>query len=53
MTKALGSARQQILTAMLAHWDGREVAELARLLRQLADDALEFVRAEKSGTPRA
>ena len=53
MTKALGSARQQILTAMFAHWDGREVAELARLLRQLADDALEFVRAEKSGTPRA
>jgi len=52
MTRALGGARQQILTEMFARWDGDEVAELARLLRKLADDALEFVRAEKAGTAR-
>ena len=52
MTRALGGARQQILTEMFARWEGDEVAELARLLRKLADDALEFVRAEKAGTAR-
>jgi DNA-binding MarR family transcriptional regulator len=48
ITSALDRAREKIITALLAHWEKQEVAELARLLRKLADDALEFVRAEKS-----
>lgn len=47
MTRALDGAREKILTALLAEWDRRELAELARLLRKFADDALTFVQAEK------
>jgi len=48
MTRALDGARERIMTSLLANWDRREVAELARLLRKFADDARNFVRAEKS-----
>jgi len=48
MTSALDRAREKIITSLLADWDKQEVAELARLLRKFADDALEFVRSEKS-----
>jgi DNA-binding MarR family transcriptional regulator len=48
ITSALDGARQKILTSLLAKWDKHELAELARLLRKFADDALEFVQAEKS-----
>ncbi len=48
MTRSLDDARQKIVTSLLAEWDKDEVAELARLLRKLADDALRFVREEKS-----
>jgi DNA-binding MarR family transcriptional regulator len=48
MTHALDGARAKVVTAMLADWNTREVAELARLLRKLADGALEFVRQEKT-----
>ncbi|CAN5473065.1 MarR family winged helix-turn-helix transcriptional regulator [soil metagenome] len=48
MTRALDGAREKIVSSLLAEWDPKEVAELARLLRRLADDALGFVRAEKS-----
>jgi DNA-binding MarR family transcriptional regulator len=48
MTGALDAAREKIVTSLLADWDKQEVAELARLLRKFADDALKFVRAEKS-----
>jgi DNA-binding MarR family transcriptional regulator len=48
MTCALDGARLKIMAALLANWNKQEVAELARLLRKLADDALSFVRAEKS-----
>jgi DNA-binding MarR family transcriptional regulator len=48
MTSALDGARQKIITSLLAGWDKQEVAELARLLRKFANEALEFVRAEKS-----
>ena len=48
MTHALDAAREKIVGSLLAEWDPKEVAELARLLRRLADDALGFVRAEKS-----
>ncbi len=51
MTRALDGAREKIITSLLAEWDRKEVAELARLLRRFADDALEFVRAERSRSP--
>jgi DNA-binding MarR family transcriptional regulator len=50
MTRALDAARQKIITALFAQWHPSEVAQLARLLRRFADDALSFVRAEKSRT---
>ena len=48
ITTALDGAREKIMTALLADWDKKELAEMARLLRKLADDALRFVRAERS-----
>jgi DNA-binding MarR family transcriptional regulator len=48
ITSALDGAREKIMTALLADWDKKELAEMARLLRKLADDALRFVRAERS-----
>jgi DNA-binding MarR family transcriptional regulator len=45
ITKALDGAREKLMIALLATWDKKEVAELARLLRRLADDALKFGRA--------
>lgn len=48
MTLSLDGAREKIMSALLADWSQRDVAELARLLRKLADEALEFVREEKS-----
>jgi DNA-binding MarR family transcriptional regulator len=48
MTTALDKAREKLMTALLAEWDRREVAELARLLRRLADDGLKFVRTKGS-----
>lgn len=47
VTNALDGARERLVASMLAAWDQREVAELARLLRKLADDALEVTRSEK------
>lgn len=47
MTRALDGAREKILGALLADWDKRDLAELARLLRKFADEALAFVRSEK------
>ena len=46
MTSALDGARERILTALLRDWNKRDLAELARLLRKFADEALRFVRAE-------
>jgi DNA-binding MarR family transcriptional regulator len=48
MAHALDGAREKIFTALLADWDKRDVTELARLLRKLADSGLEFVKGEKS-----
>jgi DNA-binding MarR family transcriptional regulator len=53
MTRALDRARAKILTSLLAEWDPHDLAELTRLLRKFADDALEFVREEKSRAVRA
>ena len=51
LTRALDRAREKRMTALLAAWDIDEVAELARLLRRFADDALKFVRADGSKSP--
>jgi DNA-binding MarR family transcriptional regulator len=48
MTRALDRAREKILTSLFAEWDAHELAELARLLRRFADDALAFTREERS-----
>jgi DNA-binding MarR family transcriptional regulator len=49
ITTALDGAREKIMTGLLADWDKQEIADLARLLRKLADGALEFVHRERSG----
>jgi len=46
MTKAIDTAREKMMTSLLAQWDKKDVADLARLLRQLADDALQLVRGD-------
>jgi DNA-binding MarR family transcriptional regulator len=48
MTHALDGAREKIMTSLLGDWEKTDVAELARLLRKLADDALELVRSQSS-----
>jgi DNA-binding MarR family transcriptional regulator len=47
MTRALDAARERIVTSLLVDWNRREVADLARLLRKLADEALAFVKTER------
>ena len=47
VTRALEGAREKLMTALLAEWPVRDVAELARLLRRLADDAVGFVKSGK------
>ncbi len=47
MTKALDGAREKIFSAVLADWDRKDVVELARLLRKLADSGLAFVKAQR------
>ena len=47
ITTALDGAREKIMTSLLADWEKQDVAELARLLRKLADDALQLVRTER------
>jgi DNA-binding MarR family transcriptional regulator len=51
ISRALDRARESLMTQLLAGWDKREVAELARLLRQFADDALRFTRGANSRPP--
>ncbi|MFZ6721649.1 MarR family winged helix-turn-helix transcriptional regulator [Undibacterium sp. Ji49W] len=48
MTNALDGAREKIMTSLLTDWDKKDVTELARLLRKLADDAFLFVEKSKS-----
>jgi DNA-binding MarR family transcriptional regulator len=48
MIRSLDGARARLLRSLFADWDKREVAELARLLRRFADDAMEFVRSPKA-----
>lgn len=44
MTDALDSARQKILERLLAEWKSEDVRNLSRLLRKIADDAMEWVK---------
>ena len=48
MTRALDGAREELMTALFTNWEKADVAELARLLRKLADDALETMLAKRS-----
>lgn len=48
MVRALDRAREKLMTSLLADWDRNEIAELARLLRKFADDALYFARTRGS-----
>ena len=43
ITRAIDKAREKLMGSLLSKWDRQEVAELARLLRKFADDALKFV----------
>ena len=49
MTRALDGAREKVFTALLADWEKQDVADLARLLRKLADSGLAFVKAQREG----
>ena len=52
MARALDGAREKVFTAVLADWDKKDVSELARLMRKLADSGLEYFRAERArGNP--
>ncbi len=44
MTDALDAARQKILEGLLAEWKAEDVRNLARLLRKMADDAIDWVK---------
>ena len=44
MTAALDAARQKIMEKMLGNWKKEDVRTLARLLRRVADDALDWVK---------
>jgi len=44
MVRALDGAREKLFATVLADWDKRDVTELARLMRKLADSGLEFVK---------
>ena len=51
MARALDGAREKVFASVLADWDKEDVADLARLMRKLADSGLAFVKAERSRTP--
>ncbi|MDB6078250.1 MAG: transcriptional regulator SlyA [Akkermansiaceae bacterium] len=48
ITTAIDGAREKVMSTLLADWDRQDVTDLARLLRKFADEALAFVRKEKS-----
>jgi DNA-binding MarR family transcriptional regulator len=48
VTVALDRARAKLMTSLLSDWKRKDVADLARLLRRFAEDALSFVRARGS-----
>ncbi len=48
VSSALDGAREKLMESVLAGWSNEELAELSRLLRRLADDALGFVKSEKA-----
>lgn len=48
MTQALDGAREKIFAGVLADWDRKDVTELSRLLRKLADSGLAFVKTQRA-----
>jgi len=48
MTHALDGAREKLFKAVLADWDSRDVTELARLMRKLADSGLALLKTERA-----
>jgi len=48
MARALDGAREKVFSAVLADWDRKDVSELARLMRKLADSGLEYFKAERA-----
>ena len=48
VTHRLDRARAKLMAALLSDWSADDVAELARLLRRLADNALGLVRSQQS-----
>ena len=44
MARALDGAREKVFASVLADWDRQDVADLARLMRRLADSGLAFVK---------
>jgi len=47
MARALDGAREKLFAAVLADWDRHDVAELARLLRKLADSGLAYMKSSR------
>ncbi len=47
MARALDGAREKVFASVLADWDRQDVADLARLMRKLADSGLAFVKAQR------
>ena len=47
MARALDGAREKVFASVLADWDRQDVADLARLMRRLADSGLAFVKAQR------
>lgn len=48
MTAALDGAREKLFGELLREWKQEDVADLARLMRRLADDAMRLVRAGRA-----
>jgi DNA-binding MarR family transcriptional regulator len=46
MTEALDAARHRLFSATLADWDEKDLRDLIRLVRQLADSALQWKSGE-------
>jgi DNA-binding MarR family transcriptional regulator len=53
MAHRLDAARQKLVGALLKDWTADDVANLARLLRRLADDALTFTKRQDSAARRS
>lgn len=51
MTDAIDAARQRLISATLADWDEKDLKDLVRLTRRLADSALQWNKQDSEDTP--